>query len=63
MVGSGQELTWKLYNDIDWSATPGVYYIQVPPEVLDPFMTVLAVELESPATLYEGSGQVISFNE
>ena len=63
VVGSGQELTWKLYNDIDWSATPGVYYIQVPPEVLDPFMTVLAVELESPATLYEGSGQVISFNE
>ena len=41
----------------------GVYYIQVPPEVLDPHMTVLAVELDGPATLYEGSGQVISFNE
>ena len=63
VVGTGEELPWKLYNDIDWSATPGVYYIQVPSAVLDPDMTVLAVELETPVTLYEGAGQVISFNE
>ncbi len=63
VVGTGKELSWKRYNDIDWSATPGVYYIQVPADVLDPHMTVLAVELDGPATLYEGAGQVISFNE
>ncbi len=63
VVGTDQELSWKLYNDIDWSATPGVYYIDVPSDVLDPHMTVLALELDSPATLYQGSGQVISFNE
>ena len=63
VVGSDRELEWKQYNDIDWSATPGVYYIQVPADVRDPHMTVLAVELDGPATLYEGSGQVISFNE
>jgi alpha-L-fucosidase len=63
VVGTEKELSWKQYNDIDWSATPGVYYIRVPAEVLDPHMTVLAVELDSPATLYEGAGQVISFNE
>ncbi len=63
VVGSGETLTWKQYNDIDWSQTPGVYYIHVPANVLDPRMTVLAVELETPCTLYEGSGQVISFNE
>ena len=63
VVGSERELEWKQYNDIDWSATPGVYYIRVPADVHDPHMTVLAVELDGPATLYEGSGQVISFNE
>ena len=63
VVGTDQELSWKQYNDIDWSSTPGVYYIQVPAHVLDPHMTVLAVELNGPATLYEGAGQVISFNE
>ena len=63
VVGKEKELEWKQYNDIDWSATPGVYYIDVPADVLDPHMTVLAVELDGPATLYEGAGQVISFNE
>ena len=63
VVGTERELSWKRYNDIDWSTTPGVYYLQVPANVLDPRMTVLAVELDGPATLYEGSGQVISFNE
>ena len=63
VVGTETELDWKQYNDIDWSATPGVYYIRIPAEVLDPHMTVLAVELDGPATLYEGAGQVISFNE
>ena len=63
VVGTDRELSWKRYNDIDWSATPGVYYINVPAQVLDPHMTVLAIELDGPATLYEGAGQVISFNE
>jgi alpha-L-fucosidase len=63
VVGTEETLSWKQYNDIDWSQTPGVYYVEVPARVLDPRMTVLAVELESPCTLYEGSGQVISFNQ
>lgn len=63
VVGTGEELSWKRYNDIDWSATPGVYYIDVPASALDSRMTVLAIELDGPATLYEGAGQVISFNE
>ena len=63
VVGSDQLLSWKLYNDIDWSETPGVYYLDVPEQVLDPQMTVIALELDSPVTLYRGAGQVISFNE
>ena len=62
VVGTGEELSWKLYNDIDWSEIPGVCYISVPRHVLDPCMTVLALELDGPVTLYEGAGQVISYN-
>ena len=63
VVGNGAELKVRLYNDIDWSEVPGVYYFEVPATVLDHRMTVLAVELDGPLKLYQGSGQVISFNE
>ena len=63
VVGSDTTLDWKLYNDIDWSEVPGVYFINVPESVLDRNMTVLALELEEPLKLYRGSGNVISFNE
>lgn len=63
VVGTDRELDWKLYNDISWSEVPGVYYINVPDEVLDERITVLALELEEPVRLYRGSGQIISFNE
>ena len=63
VVGTDADLQWKLYNDIDWSEVPGVYYIQVPADVLDERMTVLALELDGPLRLYRGSGQIISFNE
>lgn len=62
VVGTDRTLDWNLYNDIDWSEVPGVYYINVPEEVTDPQITVLAIELEGPLTLYRGSGQVISYN-
>lgn len=51
------------YNDISWSEVPGVYYIDVPEDVLDPQITVLALEMEEPVKLYRGSGQVMSFND
>lgn len=63
VVGSNRKLDYELYNDIDWSEVPGVYYIKVPKEELDPQITVLAVELQEPIKLYRGAGQVISFND
>ena len=63
VVGSDATLSWKLYNYIDWSEVPGVYFIDIPATVLDPQMTVIALELEEPLKLYRGSGFVISFNE
>ena len=63
VVGTDKELTWKHYNDISWSEVPGVYYIDVPEDVVDPYITVLALELEEPVKLYRGAGQVIDFND
>jgi len=63
VVGTDKVLDWKLYNDLSWSEVPGVYYINVPKDVCDPEMTVLAIELEGPLKLYRGSGQVISYNQ
>ena len=63
VVGTDSEAAWVRYNDISWSEVPGVYYITVPEDALDERITVLAVELESPAALYRGSGQIISMNE
>ena len=63
VVGNGAELKVRLYNDIDWSEVPGVYYVEVNSTVLDHRMTVLALELDGPLQLYRGSGPVISFNE
>ncbi|MDE6587119.1 MAG: alpha-L-fucosidase [Paramuribaculum sp.] len=63
IVGNDTPVDWKIYNDISWSASPGVYYFSIPEEALDPEITVMALELDSPVTLYEGEGQVISFND
>ena len=63
VVGSDAKLDWVRYNDISWSEVPGVCYIDVPENVLDEKITVLAVDLEEPLTLYRGAGQVLSFND
>lgn len=63
VVGKNKELSFKRYNHAPWVKVPGVYYINVPKNVLDKDMTVLAIELDGPVELYRGEGQVISFNK
>ena len=63
VVGTDKDAKWIRLNDISWSEVPGVYYIDIPEDALDERITVLALELDSPAAVYRGSGQVISLNE
>ena len=63
VVGNGTKLKWVRYNDISWSQVPGVCYVDVPKEVLDERITVIAVDLEAPIELYRGAGQVLDFND
>jgi alpha-L-fucosidase len=45
-----------------WSAVPGMKYIDIPDNVYDKDITVLAVLLDGPVDLYREKGQVIESN-
>ena len=62
VVGNGTMLSHKLYDKPYWSSLPGVVYIDVPEDVQDEQVTVIAVLLDGPAKLYRGHGQVITSN-
>jgi alpha-L-fucosidase len=62
VVGTGTELNFKVYNKLTWSSVPGIVYIDIPEEVLDTDITVLAVQLDGPVKMYEGEGQVVTAN-
>ena len=52
VVGNGVGLDTKIMMKPYWSPIPGLAYIDVPKEVLDPQVTVLAVLLDGPVSLY-----------
>lgn len=56
VVGKETTLTHKIVGKISWSPVPGLVYIPVPASVQDPYITVLALELEGPLRLYSGKG-------
>lgn len=56
VLGSNDTLTHKVVGKISWSVVPGLVYIAVPGDVQDPYMTVLALDLDGPVRLYRGKG-------
>jgi alpha-L-fucosidase len=56
VVGNGAKLAHKIVGKISWSTVPGLVYIDVPENVLDKYVTVLKVKLDSPIALYSGKG-------
>jgi alpha-L-fucosidase len=52
VVGDGTKLSWKIMMKQYWSAVPGLIYIDVPDEVLDEQVTILAVLLKGAIELY-----------
>lgn len=62
VVGNGAMLSYKVYNKNYWSDVPGNLYIDVPEQVQDSQITVLAVLLDGPVKLYRGVGRVIKSN-
>ncbi len=56
IVGTNDTVGYKIVGKISWSPIPGLVYINVPQEVQDEYMTVLAVKLDGPVRLYQGHG-------
>ena len=48
VVGSNRELNFKLYNKPSWASWPGNLYIDVPEDILDKQITVIAVDFNEP---------------
>lgn len=53
VVGNGTRLSSQVLMKQYWSALPGIVYITVPEEVMDPAITVVAVLLEGPIELHK----------
>ncbi len=62
VVGNGTKLSWKILMKQYWSKVPGLIYVDVPEEVLDEQVTVIAVLLDGKADLYREDGQAIESN-
>jgi len=52
VVGNGTKLETKVLMKMYWSQIPGLVYIDLPRQVLDPQVTVIAVLLDGPVDLF-----------
>ncbi|MEN7548260.1 alpha-L-fucosidase [Rapidithrix thailandica] len=62
IVGNGTKLGHKVIGKQYWSEVPGLLYIDVPEEDLDPTVTVIALQLKGEVDLYREDGKVIESN-
>jgi alpha-L-fucosidase len=62
VVGSGAEVGHRVLGKHDWSKVPGMLYLRVPDDAYDPDMTVVALELDRPASLFEEEVKAIESN-
>ncbi len=52
VVGNGTKLSYDIKMKAYWSSTPGILYIDIPDEVLDPQVTVISILLDGEIDLY-----------
>lgn len=62
VVGNGALLDTKVVGKAYWSSVPGILYFDVPEQVQDPQITVVALLLDGKIDLYREAGQVITSN-
>ncbi|MBD0831906.1 alpha-L-fucosidase [Aestuariibaculum sediminum] len=62
VVGNGTKLKTDVVGKLYWSKVPGLLYIDLPEEVQDENVTVIALQLDGEVDLYGESGQVIESN-
>lgn len=52
VVGTDAGLDWDIKMKLSWREAPGIIYVDVPEAMLDEEVTVLAVQLDGPVSLY-----------
>lgn len=62
VVGNGTKLNYNVVGKQYWSEVPGLLYIDLPEEVQDDEVTVIAIQLNGTVDLYREKGQVIESN-
>jgi alpha-L-fucosidase len=63
VIGGAQELNFVRNGGAAWNNIPGILRIQCPDkDDLDPYVTVLEVELEGELNLYRGHGNAVELN-
>lgn len=62
VLGTGREVRHEKVGGAGWANIPGVLYLDVPADTLDPHATVIKLELEGPLDLYRGEGHAIEAN-
>ena len=62
VVGEGTMLPHEIYNKLYWSKIPGIVYIPIPKDKLDKNLTVIAVLLDGPVSLYREEVGAIESN-
>jgi len=53
VVGNGTKLKWDIKMKQYWSENPGMLYIEVPENVLDEQVTVIAIQLDGPVNIFQ----------
>jgi alpha-L-fucosidase len=53
VVGNGTKLSWDIKMKQYWSEKPGIVYIEIPEKSLDKYVTVIALQLDGKAELWD----------
>ena len=62
IVGNGTVLNQQLLCKVYWNKYPGLTYIEIPKETIDPYYTVIALVLDSPIKLFNKSTGAVEKN-
>ena len=63
VVGNDAQVGHRVLGKHDWSKVPGLLYLRIPDDAYDPDMTVVALELDRPVSLFEEEVKAIESNE
>lgn len=56
VLGAKTFLKPEIVGKISWSRVPGLVYLNIPKPALDPYITVVKLQLDKPISLYRGKG-------